>query len=290
MDIRKILTERRGVVDNLRQLLSEIEQEFSNELKEVGEHGYLMPKIYKPSVNTFFNSIVFNYSLTVLGGKNKIEERESEFNSNKTTWDTANNKIDTIRLSFSCACSADAFHQFIITNMSHELMHAYEYYQRKIKGAPTELGGEEGEIYNRCRELIYNPSTDELTFILANLFYMACPQERRANAQSIQAGVAELSQLLWNNGQATPPSRETYYKMVSDLILIGRLREVIQNIHIRNTDKEIIESMDKIFGDGAYRTRVQANRKINMSLTRIIESSEKALDRAIKAIYKDSEE
>lgn len=285
MDIRKTLTGSRGVVENLPQLLLEIEQEFSSELKEVGNHGYLMPKIYKPTVNTFFNSIVFNYRLTVLNGNNELKDCESEFHHNKTTWDVQNNKIDSIRISFLCTCSPDAFHDFIIANISHELLHAYEYYQRRIKGNSVIINGKSGEIYDRCRELIYNPSTDKLSFILANLFYMACPQERRANAQAIQAGVMELSQLLWNNGQKTPPSKETYYKTVSDLILVERLRDAIQNIHIRNSDEEIIESMDRIFGKGVYRTRTQANKKINMSLTRIIESTEKALDRAIKAFY-----
>lgn len=237
--------------------------------------------VYKPDFKAFFNTInITELNINIIHPfSNQQDSAEAYFEPDSTTWigKNENKKLDTVSIYIEINSKPNSLLFNFQRIVGHELMHAYEFYAKGIKGRELQTS-EEKDFYEWIQEILTNNEREDY-YGFAYLFYMTDSKEIRAFSQAIQAGYSNLRSNFGLNYTVLP--FKYCYANIREFRILGWMKKKIKKIFDTETDDEIIKAMNYV-SRANYTSIRQVKRKIKALLFYASQSFNKALSRAIE--------
>lgn len=279
----KPLKEERGRIPEIEQILDELAPLVA---QGINKQGNFTKKgiIYYPSFETFFNEIqiptVF-FQITE-EDENSDEERCNDdalghFKYGTAKWE--DDKLDCLEIGLKIKCPLSRLLYNVRRGLAHELLHAYEFYNKRIKGVFHYSESTINDFYNHiCKILKYD---DDPANTIAWIFYYTFPNELRASSQEIQIDVKNIYEedIYFLNHSNVPFD---YYKSkmpsFSELTLLKKNFDKMMEDYDEN---EIIQAM-RYVTKRKYTTIHQVKKVLSSLLLNTEQIYIKALSRGIE--------
>lgn len=125
----------------------------------------------------------------------------------------------------------------VIATLSHELLHAYEDYQRKVGEKPDLKDIFMKSPYPAINSLLHNPIVSEPQKVLLEILYFLNPEERNANLSTLYAELKTTCLLLSRENVLAAIQKTSYYKDYN------RYKTLLMILFYFRTDKQISAQM-----------------------------------------------
>lgn len=268
------LQEERGRMPNLRKILDKIVAVLSKNISKEGNYQF-ENVIYEPTILTFFKRCTFKSIFIRISPKDEPCKTDGCFYSNGVSMD--NMVLKNLPLSISISTPLRNLEYCIKGAVGHELLHAYEQYQKLLKNKDFFDNEVSSKVYFNAAYAIKN--MDEPMSSFAWALYYGYPQERRAAAQEIQSEVEALFKKHYDIGDSRLPF-EYYRENIMRFHFLKAIKNMIEGA-IGYYDKEVC--LDSIyFLTGKKFSSMDALKSFLSHLLNKIEADyNKALERGI---------
>lgn len=125
----------------------------------------------------------------------------------------------------------------VIATLYHELLHAYEDYQRKVGEKPDLKDIFMKSPYPAINSLLHNPIVSEPQKVLLEILYFLNPEERNANLSTLYAELKTTCLLLSRENVLAAIQKTSYYKEYN------RYKTLLMILFYFRTDKQISAQM-----------------------------------------------
>ena len=147
-------------------------------------------------------------------------------------------RMEEVGLSFSINITVYGYNAYemlnrVIATLSHELLHAYEDYQRKVGGKPDLKDIFMKSPYPAINSLLHNPIVSEPQKVLLEILYFLNPEERNANLSTLYAELKTTCLLLSRENVLAAIQKTSYYKEYN------RYKTLLMILFYFRTDKQI---------------------------------------------------
>ena len=283
------LNEIRGRIPFIEKILPEIERQLLSKCNWNNVTNVISLE-YKPSITTFFNNIHFkNVSITITSELNAANDiTEGSFDNTSIIWtDEKEPKVESLDIYCIIKCPSSRLSYNIQRTIGHELLHAYEAYQRHLLNKPFD-NSNSTEFYKIIQILRQKGNAPQSLF--ANLFYLNNPHELNAYSQGIQSGYNAIAWQFSVNFQEFPFAM--LKKHITEFQTLERLKSDIKWLYENFSESDLIAAMNTIL-DNPIKTINQLNKIVSYQIINIEQTYNKALsraveNRAINDIYMDS--
>lgn len=279
----KPLKEERGRIPEIEQILDELAPLVA---QGINKRGSFTKKgvIYYPSFETFFNEIQIpkiNFQI-IEEDENSNEDRCNDdalghFKYGAIKWE--DDKLDCIEIGLRIKCPLSRLLYNIRRGLAHELLHAYEFYNKKVKNVPQYSEESINDFYNRiCKILKYD---DDPANTMAWIFYYTFPKELRATSQEIQIDAKNIfEEDIFFFCHSNIPF--DYYKSkMSSFSELTLLKKRYNNMLENYDESEIIQAMNYVT-KRKYTTIHQVEKVLSSMLLNMEQIYIKALSRGIE--------
>lgn len=151
-------------------------------------------------------------------------------------------RMEEVGLSFSINITVYGYNAYemlnrVIATLSHELLHAYEDYQRKVGEKPDLKDIFMKSPYPAINSLLHNPIVSEPQKVLLEILYFLNPEERNANLSTLYAELKTTCLLLSRENVLAAIQKTSYYKDYN------RYKTLLMILFYFRTDKQISAQM-----------------------------------------------
>lgn len=151
-------------------------------------------------------------------------------------------KIEEDGLSFSIDINVYGYNAYemlnrVIATLSHELLHAYEDYQRKANRKPDLNDTFMKTPYPAINSLLHNPIVSDPQKVLLEVLYFLNPEERNANLSTLYTELKTTCLLLSRENVLAAIQKTSYYKEYN------RYKTLLMILFYFRTDKKFSAQM-----------------------------------------------
>lgn len=265
------LKEERGRIPEIKVIIDDVTIWVLNQIQNGMLHALNI--IYQPSFNTFFKSICFNRIDISLSDEKAFNKAEVDLN--KFKW----NGYDLMQISMEVFIKTkqEDLEYNIKRVIGHELLHAYEFYKKRLKGFDMQTPKQKS-YYRFVRQCM---KEDEPLRTFAYVIYYNTPVELRAFSQGIQM---ELFQIWEKEKLEDMPDNlpfRWYKEYIQEYKTLNTLKKGLKNVLKNNDDSDIIEAMLTL-GFNQCGTVEKSKQCLFAMIDNIEETYNKALSRAIE--------
>lgn len=265
------LKEERGRIPEIKAIIDDVTTWVLSQMQNGMLHALNI--IYQPSFDTFFKSICFHRINISLSTENAFSQAEVDLKQFK--W----NGYDLMQIPMEVFIKTkqEDLEYNIKRVIGHELLHAYEFYKKRLKGLDM-LTPKQKSYYRYVRQCM-NENEPLRTF--AYVVYYNTPIELRAFSQGIQM---ELFQIWEKEKLEDMPDNlpfQWYKEHIQEFKTLRTLKEGLKIVLKNNDDYDIIEAMLTL-GLNQCKTSESAKQCLYAMIDNIEETYNKALSRAIE--------
>jgi len=268
------LNEERGRIPFIQKLLDELESMVTSNLDAGSNKKIMLP--YTPSFKTFFQCLNLNGNIKIVDDPLDHfhdDVAAGQFDVNNVIW--LNNQMISFKITFDIVSPKSRFSFNFRRTIGHELLHAYEFYNRSLNRIP--FATPNYRDYNTKLQSLMD--AEESKHTLAFLYYLNQDKELRAFSQGIQNEYYDLTQRLSFDFIKLP--FEYIKSNIIEYYQLEGVKDGIEYCYLMFDKQTLLSAMSEVSGKQITDFNQMKN-IINSILLNIEQTYDKALSRAIE--------
>lgn len=268
------LNEERGRIPLIQKLLDELESMVTTNLDAGSDEKIMLP--YTPSFKTFFQCLNLSGNVKIVDdplGYFYGDTATGQFKPSNVVWH--NSQILSFKINFNIVSPKSRFSFNFRRTIGHELLHAYEYYNKRLNGVSFDTS--KSGNYNAKLQSLMN--SEEPRHTLAFLYYLNQDKELRAYSQGIQNEYYDLTQRLSLDFLRLP--FEYIKSNITEYYQLEGIKDGIEYCYLMFDKQTLLSAMSEV-SEKQITNFNQMKSIIDSLLTNIEQAYDKALSRAIE--------